>query len=60
MNNFKKGQSLVEYFMIIACVLMVCFYSLSMLGNNLKNTFTKINKSMVVSTNNQPPCHPCR
>ena len=45
----KKGQTLVEYGLILALVAIVVIAVLSTLGGNLKNVFGKVASSLVTS-----------
>jgi Flp pilus assembly pilin Flp len=51
----KKGQSLVEYVLILALISIVSITILNAVGKSIKGVFEKVNSSLTVSTNTQNP-----
>jgi len=45
----KKGQTLVEYALILAFISVVAISVLISLGQNIKGTFTKISSSLATA-----------
>ncbi|MCK5682797.1 Flp family type IVb pilin [bacterium] len=46
----KRGQALVEYALIIASMAVLLISSLGYIGNNVNNSFSRINNSFTLTT----------
>ena len=46
----EKGQTMVEYALILALIAVVCAAVITGLGKNAKSTFTSINTSLTTTT----------
>lgn len=52
-STFQRGQSLVEYTLIVALISIAIIASISALGGNIKSVFTKTSESLALTTNDE-------
>jgi Flp pilus assembly pilin Flp len=52
--NNKRGQTLVEYALILAIISVVAISSLMAMGGQVKSVFTTVNRQMAVANNGGP------